>query len=257
MEGSNMILKIDKIEINPDGVFTCPEDHLPLDYAKVTRLYLIKQVKGGGTGYPMTSEFIYPHQETHTAVTSAVIRCIHSDEGCKWMDTVRKLQGHLNVCKYDSLPCTKNCAAMIPRILMEDHLTYTCPKRLVNCEFCSQKFTGEMLEGHTGSCLYEPVYCENKCGSKLQKRFINNHRLNECPKRLIPCAYCHKEFVCETLQALSEIQNRSRNHRQKIKHHPHHSWLEEFTHQNVLGCYYLAQIDASPLKFPEKIWTPI
>ncbi|CAM1306547.1 TRAF4 (predicted) [Pycnogonum litorale] len=161
-----------------EGVFNCPEDHLPLDYAK-----------------------IYPDPNSQNTIMSAIIHCIHYDEGCQWMDSLRKLRGHLNVCKYDSLPCTNKCAAQIPRVLMDDHLTYTCPKRKVNCEYCCHQFTGEMLEGHAGSCLYEPVYCENKCGSKLQKRFLNNHRMNECPKRLVPCAYCLKEFVCETLQS--------------------------------------------------------
>ncbi|XP_076344553.1 TNF receptor-associated factor 4-like isoform X1 [Tachypleus tridentatus] len=113
---------------------------------------------------------------------------------------VKVFQGHLNTCKYDAIPCTNQCAAMIPRLLMKDHLSYTCPKRRISCEFCNREFTGETLEGHVGSCQYEPVYCENKCGLKLQRRFATSHRLNECMKKLVTCRYCEKEFLYDTLQ---------------------------------------------------------
>ncbi|XP_076331692.1 TNF receptor-associated factor 4-like isoform X2 [Tachypleus tridentatus] len=160
-----------------DGVFTCPEDNLPLDYAKV-----------------------YPDPESEATVMSSLVYCIHYKEGCKWTDELRKLQGHLNTCKYDAVPCSNRCAAMIPRVLMEDHLFYTCPMRRTRCEFCNREFNGEMLEGHVGSCQHEPVFCENKCGMKIQRRFVTNHRMNECSKRLVPCRYCQKEFVYDTLQ---------------------------------------------------------
>jgi TNF receptor-associated factor 4 len=55
-------------------------------------------------------------------------------------------QAHLNTCKHDATQCTSNCGAMIPRVLMEDHLKYTCPQRRARCEFCGQDFTGLTLE---------------------------------------------------------------------------------------------------------------
>ncbi|XP_042909927.1 TNF receptor-associated factor 4 isoform X2 [Parasteatoda tepidariorum] len=160
-----------------EGVFTCPEDNLPLDYAK-----------------------IYPDPDAEVAIMGSIVYCIHYKDGCKWSDELRKLQGHLNMCKYDAIPCTNHCGAMIPRLVMEDHLLYTCPKRRTRCEYCSRDFTGETLENHVGSCQLEPIYCENKCGSKIQRRHQSNHRLHECTKRLIPCRYCQKEFVYDTLQ---------------------------------------------------------
>ncbi|KAG8199730.1 hypothetical protein JTE90_000826 [Oedothorax gibbosus] len=160
-----------------EGVFTCPEDNLPLDYAK-----------------------IYPDPDAQVAIMGSVVYCIHYKEGCKWSDELRKLQGHLNMCKFDSLPCTSHCGAMIPRLVMEDHLLYTCPKRRTRCEYCQRDFTGETLETHVGSCQLEPIYCENKCGSKIPRRQHSTHRAHDCAKRLVPCRYCTKEFVYDTLQ---------------------------------------------------------
>lgn len=55
-------------------------------------------------------------------------------------------QAHLNTCKHDAIPCSNKCGAMIPRVLMEDHLKYTCAQRRARCEFCAKEFTGHTLE---------------------------------------------------------------------------------------------------------------
>lgn len=101
------------------------------------------------------------------------------------------LQAHLQTCKFDSIPCNNKCGAQIPRILMEDHLKYTCPERIAKCEFCGLDFPGSAMEEHNGCCPLEPVYCENKCGQKLQRRYMSRHKINDCCKRLIPCRYKH------------------------------------------------------------------
>ena len=53
---------------------------------------------------------------------------------------------------------------------------------------------------HQGNCPFEIVWCENKCGARLQRRYLSNHMRNECHKRTQPCQHCGKEFVYETLQ---------------------------------------------------------
>lgn len=134
-------------------------------------------------------------------IMGSVVYCIHHKEGCKWNDQLRKLKGHLNTCKYDTTPCTNKCGAQIPRVLMEDHLKYTCPERMARCEFCAQDLNGAALEAHVGSCPMEPLYCENKCGMKLHRRQLSKHKAVECTKRLVPCRYCSQSFLADTLQA--------------------------------------------------------
>lgn len=55
-------------------------------------------------------------------------------------------QAHLNTCKHDAVLCAAQCGAMIPRVLMQDHLRYTCPRRRANCEHCHKEFSGSALE---------------------------------------------------------------------------------------------------------------
>ncbi|XP_065214318.1 TNF receptor-associated factor 4 isoform X1 [Planococcus citri] len=133
-------------------------------------------------------------------IMGSTVYCIHHKEGCKWSDQLRKLKAHLQTCKYDSMPCNNKCGAQIPRILMEDHLKYTCPERIARCEFCGQDFPGSAIEEHNGCCPLEPIYCENKCGQKLQRRYLSRHKTNDCCKRLIACRYCNNQYVADTLQ---------------------------------------------------------
>ncbi|XP_071094415.1 TNF receptor-associated factor 4-like isoform X1 [Haliotis cracherodii] len=160
------------------GNIKCPDDDTTIDYAK-----------------------IYPDQELQSEIMNTHIRCRHHKEGCRWVDKLQNLQAHLHNCRYDSVPCPNRCPAKLSRVCLEDHMEFTCPKRRVTCDFCSQIFAGEYFEmTHTGNCPKEVTFCENKCGAKLERRFLNNHMKNECHKRTVHCKFCQREFVQETLQ---------------------------------------------------------
>ncbi|KAK2711021.1 TNF receptor-associated factor 4-like isoform X1 [Artemia franciscana] len=135
------------------------------------------------------------------SLISSYVYCIHHKEGCDWADELRCLKGHLMTCKYDATPCTAHCGAKISRFMMADHLKFTCPRRRVVCEHCHGDFSGEQYENHVGTCSLEPIYCDNKCGQKVPRRVLGHHKTVECSKRLLPCRFCGKEFVADTLQA--------------------------------------------------------
>uniref|UniRef100_A0AAU6MX98 Tumor necrosis factor receptor-related factor 4 n=1 Tax=Argopecten purpuratus TaxID=228297 RepID=A0AAU6MX98_ARGPU len=160
------------------GVFKCPEDDKPLDYAQ-----------------------IYPDDDLTSEVMNSLIRCRYNKDGCRWVGKLHNLQTHLDQCCYDNIACPNKCPALLSRLSLEDHLEFSCPNRLVVCEFCNQKLPGDTYERtHSGQCPYEVMWCENKCGARLERRFLNNHMRNECHKRTVECSYCKREFVQETLQ---------------------------------------------------------
>ncbi|XP_047689289.1 TNF receptor-associated factor 4 isoform X1 [Prionailurus viverrinus] len=165
-------------EFLSEGVFKCPEDQLPLDYAK-----------------------IYPDPELEVQVLGLPIRCIHSEEGCRWSGPLRHLQSHLNTCSFNVIPCPNRCPTKLSRRDLPAHLQHDCPKRRLKCEFCGCDFSGEAFESHEGVCPQESVYCENKCGARMMRRLLAQHASSECPKRTQPCTYCAKEFVFDTIQS--------------------------------------------------------
>lgn len=160
------------------GVSKCPEDDRPLDYAQ-----------------------IYPDEELTMEVMNSLVRCRNVKDGCRWVGKLQILQTHLDECPFDALPCPLRCGAVLPRLDLEDHLEFTCCRRQVVCEFCSKKFPGDVYEKqHSGQCISEVMWCENKCGARLERRFLANHMRNECHKRTVLCQFCSREFVQETLQ---------------------------------------------------------
>ncbi|MGH0181865.1 UNVERIFIED_CONTAM: hypothetical protein FKN15_028857, partial [Acipenser sinensis] len=124
---------------------------------------------------------IYPDPELEQQILCLLIRCIHSEEGCRWSGQMKQLQ--------------------LTRRDLPDHLQYDCPKRHLKCEFCGNEFTGEAYENHQGLCPQESVYCENKCGARMMRRLLTQHSLSDCPKRTQPCKFCGKEFVFDTIQS--------------------------------------------------------
>ncbi|XP_050678660.1 TNF receptor-associated factor 4 isoform X2 [Leptidea sinapis] len=144
---------------------------------------------------------IYPDPDSEKAIMGSVVYCIHHKEGCQWSDELRKLKAHLNTCKHDAVECAAQCGAMIPRVLMQDHLRYTCARRRTSCQHCHNEFSGSALEEHQGNCTHEPVYCENKCGAKVQRRHTQQHLQQHCSKRLVPCRHCGQKYTQDTLGA--------------------------------------------------------
>lgn len=64
------------------------------------------------------------------------------------------------------------------------------------------KFFGfDIDQSHVGTCTMEPVYCDNKCGQKVSRKQMMQHKAIECAKRLVACRYCAKDFGFDTLQA--------------------------------------------------------
>ncbi|XP_055685595.1 TNF receptor-associated factor 4 [Lutzomyia longipalpis] len=147
------------------------------------------------------SQIIYPDPDSEKAIMGSLVFCIHHKQGCKWSDELRKLKAHLNTCKHDAARCPNKCGSQIPRIMMADHLAFTCIQRRAVCEFCNVEFTGQGLEEHTGTCSQEPIYCEAKCGARVLRGRMSIHRVKDCAKRMRRCVHCNREFSADTLSA--------------------------------------------------------
>lgn len=130
---------------------------------------------------PLLPLQIYPDPELEAQVLSLAIRCIHSEEGCRWSGLIKHLQvgpgrmerrgqsctpwpshhhpcvpqAHLGTCGFNVIPCPNRCSAKLSRRDLPEHVQHGCPKRRVKCEFCASDFTGEAFEvgnagGHCG-----------------------------------------------------------------------------------------------------------
>ena len=64
-----------------------------------------------------------------------------------------------------------------------------------------------MLQSHMGTCSMEPIYCDNKCGLKISRKAMLQHKASECHKRMVSCRHCAKDFTYDTLQVLPSPAN--------------------------------------------------
>ncbi|XP_046635996.1 TNF receptor-associated factor 4-like isoform X1 [Daphnia pulicaria] len=66
---------------------------------------------------------------------------------------------------------------------------------------CANRSKSHSDLSHVGTCTMEPVYCDNKCGQKVSRKQMMQHKAIECAKRLVACRYCAKDFGFDTLPA--------------------------------------------------------
>ncbi|KAI9565910.1 hypothetical protein GHT06_009708 [Daphnia sinensis] len=144
---------------------------------------------------------VYPESSSQKTIFSSVVYCIHRKEGCEWNGELRKLKAHLLSCSLDAIPCRMQCGQQVSRLAHDDHGRNFCPNRRQICDYCQVEFNGLQYDSHVGTCTMEPVYCDNKCGQKISRKQMMQHKAIECGKRLVACRYCAKDFSYDTLPA--------------------------------------------------------
>ncbi|XP_003388776.1 PREDICTED: TNF receptor-associated factor 5-like [Amphimedon queenslandica] len=123
-------------------------------------------------------------------IKSLKVYCTNTDNGCQWMGTIRDIDTHLNSCTYQLVPCT-NCGVKMRRSKLMTHLTNNCPKRIVNCQYCKQRGTHQLItsRSHLKECPSFPIQCSNEgCNEKIPRCLLASHN-ETCPKAIVPCEY--------------------------------------------------------------------
>ncbi len=60
------------------------------------------------------------------------------------------------------------------------------------------------FKDHKNGCPYEDEECL-ACGGSIQRRLLEKHHDEECPKRIIECEHCQDEFTFVQKQASSSV----------------------------------------------------
>ena len=96
------------------------------------------------------------------------------------------------------IKCPYGCLYIGSPHEMDDHQTYECPKRTVNCPYmeCKQKMPFEKLvEEHIMNCENLRIYCEI-CLLHLRKSDLDKHN---CKDRLASALKCTSSLLTNTL----------------------------------------------------------
>ncbi len=126
-------------------------------------------------------------------VLSLKVRCPNKELGCNWVGEMRDRQGHLDLqkgqCEHRHINCPNSCGDRVPKAELDNHLTDSCSKRKVICQYCNQYSTFGEIEDHNRSCVEFPVKCPNGCSdSEIPRGSLPQHLL-QCPFQPVPCEF--------------------------------------------------------------------
>ncbi|XP_065896299.1 TNF receptor-associated factor 4-like [Dysidea avara] len=158
------------------------------------------------SGCPMCRDekFVtYPNKQIDREVKSLDIYCTNKKSGCRWIDKLSSICGHLSDndgCQFAEVECGNLCGDRVQRRHLLIHEKNYCSHRKVECTYCHVEHFADGT--HLKLCLKVPLPCPNYC--KAHGRIINipredmdDHR-NVCPLEIVKCEYhkvgCDAEF---------------------------------------------------------------
>jgi len=117
-----------------------------------------------------------------------------------------------------------NCRRKIPIASYNMHIM-SCARMNYFCTSCNVAVLKARKEEHNKT-THEIVTCE--CGAPMEIQFFNDHKLNDCPNRMVDCLYCentlpfHKraehESKCGDLTDLCAVCSLRIQRRVKVSH---------------------------------------
>jgi len=122
------------------------------------------------------------------------------------------VQEHIIGCEYEDIRCPNGCNQRLPKHLIEQHLLQSCPRRLVECEYCKAKIPSVELEDHYEKCELFPVDCRYECGAMKIRGLLKDHYEFECPKVVVarPYSFASVNFKDTKDEVLDHLPMESR-----------------------------------------------
>ena len=132
------------------------------------------------------------------------MKCTNVAWNCKWVGTVGKLEKHVVTCKFNPVPCPKQCRddsgeiTLFMKKQLEEHLKVDCPNRDYTCENCGEKGTYAIItQVHDQICPNKNVSCPNTgCTDTMQHQHVKEHVTTKCEYTVLLCKF--KTLGCET-----------------------------------------------------------
>lgn len=167
---------------------------------------------------------IYPDPELEQQILALPIRCIHSEEGCRWTGQMKQLQvrsfdilSRVPFIFFPSIIFYFFISAALP--ISSWYLLPSClPSPLVvfwqrpggrpNMWVCMCVWIWWHIsclslflpQGHFSTCAFNVIPCPNRCSVKLTRRDLPDHLQHDCPKRKVKCEFCGSEFTGEAYE---------------------------------------------------------
>lgn len=111
------------------------------------------------------------------------IKCI--SPGCSWKGQFNDFIEHDENCEKKMVQC-QMCHVHVSKAKMTNHMTKSCPKRNVPCQYCKEMIVYDNTENHNKTCPMYTIKCEG-CGEKIARKDIMEHQEKTCTNRILTC----------------------------------------------------------------------
>ncbi|XP_078405000.1 TNF receptor-associated factor 6 [Cetorhinus maximus] len=167
---------------------------------------IVKSIRDAGHKCPVDNEMLmeaqlFPDNFAKREILSLTVKC--PNKGCYQKMELRHLEDHQEQCEYAFVDCPQ-CAALLWRKELQEHMESDCPKRPVACENCAMLMAYQDKKDHDLNCPLANVTCEY-CNMELIREqagphfifltlgkmllWMPNHYNLDCPKAPVPCTF--------------------------------------------------------------------
>ena len=122
-------------------------------------------------------------------INDLIVYCPHKAKGCTEQVKLENIEAHVSNCNYQSMWCINNCGQALLRGQLQDHITKSCPQRIINCQYCRDDYPYVETHDHQKICSNFPLPCLNRCGeSRIKRKDMSSHK-NVCPLEIVNCTF--------------------------------------------------------------------
>lgn len=141
-------------------------------------------------------------KEVKDKILQLVVFCLQKKRGCKRTVVLKDLEAHLETCGYVPVACPCGCGLQVSKRELASHLTTTCERRLVTCNFCQDEIVFKDVQDHNGVCNKIPVTCPH-CKEQVRREQLPFHETT-CTMKPRNCRLC--ESGCQFKGTSKELE---------------------------------------------------
>ncbi|KAG8198457.1 hypothetical protein JTE90_022192 [Oedothorax gibbosus] len=144
-------------------------------------------------------------KEIKDKILELAVFCLQKKRGCKRTLVLKELEAHLESCGYVPVNCPCSCGLQVTKRELAQHLTLSCDRRLVSCDYCQEDVVFKDMDDHNGVCGKRPVTCPH-CKAEVKREQLTNHEVS-CPMKPRSCPLV--ESGCSFKGTAEELENHS------------------------------------------------